>query len=151
MSSVADLPEAASIETFERAIEEAEDRAGEPEAEGPGAGVASELGEAEREYRSLMRKWWFAAAVGVPAMILSYPWVFPVLGDWLPRESDRLRAVWAVMGLFALAVLAYSGAQFFTGAWRALRHRQANMHTLIAIGTGVAWVYSTIALSFPGF
>ena len=109
----------------------------------------AELGEAEREYRALLRKWWFGAAVGVPTMILSYPWVLPVLGDWLPRGSDRLRAVWVVMGLAALAVLAYSGSQFFAGAWRALRHRQANMHTLIALGTGVAWLYSTVALAAP--
>ena len=108
------------------------------------------LGEAAHEYRALMRKWWFAAAVGVPTMLLSYPWILPVLGDWLPRGSDRLRAVWVAMGVAALAVLAYSGSQFFTGAWRALRHRQANMHTLIAMGTGIAWLYSTIALAAPG-
>lgn len=53
------------------------------------------------------------------------------------------------MGLFALAVLAYSGSQFFVGAARALRQRQANMHTLIAVGSGVAWVYSTIAVIAP--
>ena len=106
--------------------------------------------EAAREYRSLMRKWWFAAAVGAPTMLLSYPWIFPLLRDWLPRDGDRLRIVWALMGVAALAVLAYSGSQFFGGAWRALRHRQANMHTLIAIGTGVAWVYSTVAVLAPG-
>ncbi len=107
------------------------------------------LGEAEREYRALMRKWWFGAAVGVPTMALSYPWILPLLGDWLPRGSDRLRLVWIAMGVASLAVLAYSGSQFFTGAWQALRHRQANMHTLIAMGTGVAWLYSTIALAAP--
>ena len=117
-------------------------------AERPGDAV--EAAEAELEYRALMRKWWFAAAVGVPTMILSYPWIFPVLEDWLPRDSDRLRLVWALMGIAALAVLAYSGSQFFTGAYRALRHRQANMHTLIAIGTGVAWLYSTAAVAYPG-
>ena len=113
----------------------------------PAAGGGS--GEAEREYRALMRKWWFAAAVGIPTMILSYPWLFPVLRDWLPRGSGQLRGLWAVMGLASLAVLAYSGSQFFTGAYVALRQRQANMHTLIAIGTGVAWVYSTIAVAWP--
>src|SRR3989337_1555912 len=82
-------------------------------------------------------------------MIMSYPWLFPGLRDWFPRGSPRLWSVWAVMGVAALAVLAYSGNQFFTGAWQALRHRSANMHTLIALGTGVAWVYSTIALLFP--
>ena len=111
---------------------------------------SSGLGEAEREYRTLMRKWWFAAAVGAPTMVLSYPQIFPYLGDWLPKGSLQLRAVWALMGIGALAVLAYSGSQFFVGAREALRHRQANMHTLIAIGTGVAWVYSTVALVAPG-
>lgn len=42
-------------------------------------------GESEREYRRLMRKWWFGAAVGAPTMILSYPWVFPALRDLWPR------------------------------------------------------------------
>jgi Cu+-exporting ATPase len=96
-----------------------------------------------------MRKWWFGAAVGVFTMVLSYPWIFPVLGDWFPRGSPQLWYVWAAMGIAALAVLGYSGNQFFTGAWEALKHRSANMHTLIALGTGVAWVYSTIALLFP--
>ncbi|MBI4594095.1 MAG: copper-translocating P-type ATPase, partial [Candidatus Rokubacteria bacterium] len=103
----------------------------------------------EREYRSLMRKWWFGAAVGIFTMIMSYPWLFPVLGNWFPRGSPQLWYVWAGMGVAALAVLAGSGNQFFTGAGQALRHRSANMHTLIALGTGVAWIYSTIALLFP--
>ncbi|MBI4762849.1 MAG: heavy metal translocating P-type ATPase [Chloroflexi bacterium] len=103
----------------------------------------------EREYRSLMRKWWFGAAVGAPTMILSFPWLFPVLRDWFPRESPQLIYLWYAMGVASLAVLIYSGNQFFTGAWDALKHRSANMHTLIALGTGVAWLYSTVALLFP--
>ncbi|MBI2878749.1 MAG: copper ion binding protein, partial [Candidatus Rokubacteria bacterium] len=51
----------------------------------------------EREYRTLMRKWWFGAAVGVFTMILSFPWVFPVLRDWFPRGSPQLWYVWAGM------------------------------------------------------
>src|SRR5574341_2033465 len=96
-----------------------------------------------------MRKWWFAAAVGVPTMILSYPWSFPVLRDWFPRGSPQLMYIWYAMGVASLAVLAYSGNQFFTGMWEGLKHRSANMHTLIAVGTGVAWIYSTIAILFP--
>ena len=110
----------------------------------------SDLGESEREYKTLLRKWWFAAAVGAPTMVLSYPQIFPYLSDWLPKGSAQLRLLWGLMGVGALAVLAYSGSQFFAGARQALRHRQANMHTLIAVGTGVAWMYSTVALSAPG-
>ncbi len=106
--------------------------------------------EQDREYRQLMRKWWFAAAVGTPTMVLSYPYLIPYLKDWLPRGSTELRLVWAVMGLASLAVLVYSGNQFFTGMWDGLKHRTANMHTLIAVGTGVAWLYSTVALLVPG-
>ncbi len=103
----------------------------------------------EREHRTLMRQWWFGAAVGVFTMVMSYPWLFPILRDWFPRESHRLWYMWAGMGAASLSVLVFSGHHFFTGAWRALKHRSANMHTLIALGTGVAWVYSTIALLFP--
>jgi Cu+-exporting ATPase len=103
----------------------------------------------EKEYRSLMRKWWFGAAVGVPTMILSYPWIFPVLRDWFPRGSPQLIYIWYAMGVASLAVLVYSGSQFFVGMWEGLKHRSANMHTLIAVGTGVAWIYSTIAMLFP--
>ncbi len=103
----------------------------------------------DREYRTLMRKWWFGAAVGVFTMLLSYPWLIPILRDWFPRGSPQLWYIWIVMGIFSLAVLAYSGNQFFVGAWQALKHRSANMHSLIALGTGVAWIYSTIALLFP--
>ena len=108
-----------------------------------------EAAETEKEYRSLMRKWWFGAAVGVPTMILSYPWLFPILRDWFPRGSPQLSYLWYPMGGLSLAVLVYSGSQFFSGMWEGLKHRSANMHTLIAMGTGVAWIYSTIALLFP--
>ncbi len=115
------------------------------------AATAATTAAADRqaEYRSLMRKWWFGAAVGVPTMILSYPWLFPGLRDVFTRGSATLWGLWVAMGAASLAVLVYSGNQFFTGAWEALRHRQANMHTLIAIGTGPAWVYSTVAILFP--
>ena len=111
--------------------------------------AASPAGDRQAEYRTLMRKWWFAAAVGAPTMILSYPWLVPGLGELLPRDSSQLWWLWVTMGVASLAVIVYSGNQFFTGAWEALRHRSANMHTLIAIGTGTAWIYSTVALLFP--
>ncbi len=121
---------------------------------GPGVSVdgttaASAASDRQAEYRTLMRKWWFAAAVGAPTMVLSYPWLIPGLAEVFPRESPQLWWLWVAMGVASLAVLVYSGNQFFTGAWHGLKHRSANMHTLIAIGTGTAWIYSTVALLFP--
>jgi Cu+-exporting ATPase len=143
------VPSVADVRAIKAAVGSAGYKAVEaPAPAGPSA-LDREAEVREQEYRTLMRKWWFGAAVGVFTMIMSYPWLFPVLGAWFPRGSPQLWYVWAAMGVAALAVLAYSGNQFFTGAWEALKHRAANMHTLIALGTGVAWVYSTIALLFP--
>ncbi len=102
-----------------------------------------------REYRTLMRKFWLAASVSVPVIIFSYPSFLPVLSDLLPRESQALRLVWGLLGVITLPVLAWSGSQFFSGTWGALKHRQANMHTLIATGISAAWLYSTVAVLFP--
>ncbi len=115
----------------------------------PATAAETRQRERQAEYRALMRKFWFAAIVAVPVVLLSYPSVVPFVGDVFPRDSVQLRALWAGMGLAALAVLVYSGNQFFSGAWEALRHRSATMHTLIAIGTAAAWLYSTAALLLP--
>ena len=144
------MTEVATEETLRAAVEGAGYRVAVPGGEAErDSSDRKRLSDEEREYRTLMRKWWFGAAVGVFTMIFSYPWLFPVLRDWLPRGSDSLRDLWMVMGALSLAVLLYSGSQFFTGMWASLRTRQANMHTLIAFGTSVAWIYSTIAVLFP--
>ena len=143
------LPETTDLGSVRQALRSAGHEILETPPGAAPAAVDRESEERAREYRKLMRKWWFGAAVGVFTMIFSYPWYFPVLRGWFPRGSPQLRSLWAVMGALALAVLIYSGNQFFSGAWAALRHRSANMHTLIAMGTGIAWIYSTIALLFP--
>jgi P-type Cu+ transporter len=51
------------------------------------------------------------------------------------------RAPWAQL-LLCLPVIFYAGAPFYIGAWKALRHGSANMNTLIALGTGAAFLYS---------
>ena len=114
-------------------------------------GVAREQEERDREYRGLMRKFWFAAAVSVPNVILMYPDVIPGLGELIPAESMERRVVWVVLGLLTLPVLLWSGSQFFVGMWAALKHRSANMHTLITVGVSAAFVYSVAATAFPGW
>jgi Cu+-exporting ATPase len=143
------LPEVTDLGAVEAAVASAGYDVAEAAAPQSPAAVDQEAEAREHEYRALMRQWWFGAAVGSFTMIMSYPWLFPGLRDWFPRESHRLWYMWAGMGAAALAVILYSGRHFFTGAWQALRHRSANMHTLIALGTGVAWIYSTIVLLFP--
>jgi len=105
--------------------------------------------EQAREYRGLMRKFWFAAVISIPVMFFSYPDFIPGLRDWMPMGSDNRRIVWGLLGLLTLPVLAWSGSQFYTGMWAALKHRTANMHTLIASGITAAFAYSAVAVLFP--
>ena len=108
--------------------------------------VDKQEAEHDREYRSLFRKFLFAAIISLPVLITAYPQFIPFVRDW---SMDTLRLAWLGAALLTLPVLAWSGGHFFTGAWAALKHRAANMNTLIALGTGAAWLYSTIAVLFP--
>ncbi len=102
----------------------------------------------EKEYKTLMRKFIFAAVVAVPVMIFSYPDLLG-LPEQFQRGSETLRWIWIAMGLISLPVMFWSGSQFYTGAWAAFKNRAANMHTLIATGITAAWLYSTVAVLFP--
>src|SRR3712207_677140 len=59
---------------------------------------------------------------------------------------------WLNLGLLALAtpVQFWAGWRFYEGAWGALKHGQANMNTLVAVGTSAAYLYSTAATLAPG-
>jgi Cu+-exporting ATPase len=100
----------------------------------------------DREYRRLMNKFWFAAAVSLPVMATAYYQFTPFLNT---LGMDTLRILWGVTALLTLPVMFWSGSDFFNGAWAAFTHRSANMNTLIALGTSAAWLYSTAAILFP--
>lgn len=99
-----------------------------------------------REYSRLMKMFWFAAVISVPVLLFAYPQYVPVIRD---LSMETIRWFWILSAVVTLPVLFYSGYDFFTGAWAAFKHRSANMNTLIALGTGAAWLYSTFAISFP--
>jgi Cu+-exporting ATPase len=98
------------------------------------------------EYRRLMNMFWFAAIISLPVLLFAYPQYVPLIRD-LPMQT--IRWAWLLSAVVTLPVLFYSGRDFFTGAWSAFKHRSANMNTLIALGTGAAWLYSTVAILFP--
>jgi P-type Cu+ transporter len=90
----------------------------------------------EAEYLALRRRFVVAAVLTVPIAAVSMAHVhFP--------------GVNALQLLLAIPVVAYSGAQFYRGAWKSLRHRAADMNTLIAVGTGVAFLYSFAVTAAP--
>lgn len=101
----------------------------------------------EKEYRRLMRKFWFAAAVGVPVLFTMLMEVYPALGE---AVMPWHRAIGVAAAIITFPVLAWSGGQFFTGAWNNFKNHNTNMDTLVALGTGAAWSYSTLVAVAPG-
>lgn len=95
-----------------------------------------------QRYRHLMKKAAVAAAFGVPLMLAAH-------FDWLPAvNSSNGQLFWSQVALMTLGVLIYCGGHFYTGAVKALMLKQANMDTLIALGTGAAWLYSSIVIDY---
>ncbi len=143
-------PEKVDFQEIRKAIESAGYRVAEPKIEPQSETLDPAEAANEEEYRTLMRKFWFAAVISIPVMALSYPDLIPGLRDWMPMGSDTRRIVWALLGVLSLPVMVWAGSQFFTGMWDALKHRGANMHTLISIGISAAYAYSVVAVAAPG-
>lgn len=148
------LPEKVDFSAIRRAIESAGHKIATPRSAQVKAAVEADADpeDAARqdEYRLLMRKFWFAAGISLPVMGLSYPDLVPGLREWMPMGSETRRIIWGLLGVSALPVLLWSGSQFYTGMWHALKNRAANMHTLIAIGVTAAFLYSVVSVVFPG-
>ncbi|MDH5230707.1 MAG: heavy metal translocating P-type ATPase [Gammaproteobacteria bacterium] len=111
------------------------------------AELMSEADQEEKEaaellhYRQLLKKFIVAALLGFPLFISS------VMGKMPGLESNR--EFWFVIAVLCLFVMIYSGRHFYIGAWKAFKVHNANMDTLIALGTGAAWVYSLLITLFP--
>jgi Cu+-exporting ATPase len=85
-------------------------------------------------------------------LVLTLPVVAMAMGPHLsggmwPEPWSSI-ARWAE-ALLATVVVAWGGAPFFARGWRSLAPWSPNMYTLIALGTGVAWLYSTVAFAWP--
>ena len=126
----------------------------------------------QREIKTLTWKFALAATVAVVAMLGSMLLMaeqadstfrpVDLLGRLLMPLAARLDATlggrlaldprWLKVGLalLTLPVMVWSGRQFYRGAWTGFRHRTADMNTLIAVGTGAAFLYSLVATLAPG-
>ena len=98
----------------------------------------------EREYRKLKSDFLLAAALTAIILLGSLPHMF---GFMLPIPME-----WLNLALLVLAtpVQFWAGWRFYRGAWAALKHGQANMNTLVIIGTSAAYLYSAVAALAPG-
>ncbi|MDX1654979.1 MAG: heavy metal translocating P-type ATPase [Candidatus Competibacteraceae bacterium] len=101
--------------------------------------------EAEEAHRlkGQVRRTLVAFALAIPLMIGGMAGLFPAL------NQPGGQFFWLLTGVLVAAVMVYSGGHFFANAWKHLRNHNANMDTLIALGTGSAWVYSMLVAAFP--
>jgi len=96
----------------------------------------------------LIRKFLVGLVLSIPVLIIGkIDWI-----SGLPGLSPVIyRRLWALSALLTLPIMGYAGRQFFVGAWRSFRQRNANMDTLIALGTGSAWGYSFMVVISPSY
>ena len=132
------VPGVASLQDFRRAVEETGYTV-----EGLAESGVGEKGELDRlsrvkEIRSLRNKFAFAASLGAIIFLGSF--------DGFPWVSNLMNRTYYPFLLWALAtpVQFWAGWTFYTPGLGAIKHRTANMHTLIALGTSVAYLYSVV-------
>jgi len=96
------------------------------------------------ELDDMRRRFWVSLALTLPIFVIA-------MGEMLPPLEHLLGKPWLkwVQLTLATPVVLWGGAVFFQRGWQSVVHRSLNMFTLIALGTGVAYVYSVVATLFP--
>lgn len=85
-----------------------------------------------------------ALLVGIPVM------VWGMLGDNMMLSPSN-HNIWLTIGILTLAVMVFAGGHFYRSAWRSLMNGAATMDTLVALGTGAAWLYSITVNIWPQY
>jgi Cu+-exporting ATPase len=98
------------------------------------------------ELRDMQRRFWVSAALSLPLLLFAMSEMVPGLRLWgtLPVRQRN----WIELAL-ATPVVLWGGWPFFVRGWASLVHRSLNMFTLIALGTGTAYLYSLAATLAP--
>jgi P-type Cu+ transporter len=103
--------------------------------------------EENPELVSMTRRFWASVALAIPVLLLGMSGMIP--GEPVQRVLSMHAIGWIELAL-ATPVVLWGGWPFFERGWASLVNRSLNMFTLIALGTGTAYVYSVIAVLFPG-
>jgi Cu2+-exporting ATPase len=101
--------------------------------------AATDLEQIARErVAGLKKRLWASAALSIPLMVVGMGFMHAPWSPW-------------VQWLLATPVLLFFGRQFFVNAWKQAKHRSANMDTLVALSTGVAYGFSVFNTVYPAF
>ena len=127
-------PVAVEVETIRQAV----DRAGYAAREATGAAAEMPGEEEQREAEGWKRKFIVSAVFTAPLLVIA-----------MSHGAISFPGVHWVQLLLTLPVVFYAGGRFYVLAWKAARRGAADMNTLIAVGTGGAFVYSLVATVAP--
>ena len=108
--------------------------------------VTAETPEDDTELVSMTRRFWVAVALSVPILALA---MLPMAGIGIDKIIGGPVASRWIQLVLATPVVFWCGWPFFVRGWRSLLTWNLNMFTLISLGVGAAYVYSTIAMLFP--
>jgi Cu+-exporting ATPase len=103
--------------------------------------------EENPELKDMTRRFWIGLVLGFPLFLLAMSDMIP--GQPVQQVLSPSRLHW-VQWILATPVVLWCGWPFFQRGWASVVHRSLNMFTLIALGTGTAYVYSTMATFAPG-
>jgi Cu+-exporting ATPase len=132
------VPAADLAAAVERAGYTATERAAAPGTPAPPPDADSDGAHAAQE-RTLKRQWQVSLTAGLSMMVLMY----------LPLPLDVMDWLMPLLLVVATVVQVWAGRSFYTAAWAAGRHGAVNMHTLVALGTSVAFGYSAFVTLWP--
>jgi Cu+-exporting ATPase len=110
--------------------------------------VATAEPEEDHELTDMTRRFWVSLALTLPVFAVAMGEMLP--GNPLGARFSGPTLAW-LQFMLATPVVLWGGWPFFVRGWRSLRSGHLNMFTLIALGTGVAWAFSTLALVVPGW
>src|SRR5262249_12548604 len=108
--------------------------------------VESAKDEENSELQDMNRRFWVAAVLTLPVLLLT---MLPMLGVPVDRWLGTSLHAWLQLVLSTPVVL-WCGWPFFERGWKSMVTWNLNMFTLIAIGTGAAYLYSLFVVLFPG-
>ena len=110
----------------------------------PKGGVAPD--EESTELRDMTGRFWIGAILSAPVLVLAMGHVVPSAPHWVEGDVSR----W-IQFVLSTPVVLWAGWPFFKRGWQSIMNRSLNMFTLIALGVGVAYVYSGVAMLLPQF
>ncbi|MFH2050109.1 MAG: heavy metal translocating P-type ATPase [bacterium] len=104
--------------------------------------------EDNTELKYMTRRFWVSTILAIPLLFLSMSGLFPTIHTWLESVTSSQILTYFEL-LLATPVVLWGGWSFFVRGWQSIVNKSPNMFTLIGLGTGVAYIYSLIAVLLP--